>query len=156
VLSSLFEEQLRRERFELHEHLTQGTESFPEALTYFPEPADFQLGPEGYLEHVRKAEEAVDIPVIARLHGASAGGWTDYARQIEQAGADALELNIYSIPTDVDRTGAEVEQTYLDILRAVKAVVRIPVAVKVSPFFSNLANMARRFDEAGASGLVLF
>jgi dihydroorotate dehydrogenase (fumarate) len=156
VLYSLFEEQLRQDRFELHHHLTQGTESFAESLTYFPEPADFRLGPEGYLDHIRKAKEALDIPIIASLNGSTVGGWTDYARQIEQAGADALELNIYAIPTDFNQTGAEVEQLNLEILRRVKAVVTFPMAVKLSPYFSNFANVARQFDEAGANGLVLF
>lgn len=156
VLYSLFEEQLRRERLELYRHLTHGTESFAESLTYFPEPARFLVGPEEYLDHISKVKEAVSIPVIASLNGSTVGGWTDYARQIEQAGADALELNIYSIPTDMNRSGTEVEQMDLDILQAVKSVVTLPVAVKVSPFFSNFANMARRFDEAGADGLVLF
>jgi len=156
VLHSLFEEQLRHDRLELHKNLEQGTESFAEALTYFPEPDAFHLGPEEYLRHIWRAKEAVKIPVIASLNGSSAGGWTDYAKQIQQAGADALELNIYYIPTSLDLTGEEVEQTYLDILRAVKASVKIPVAVKLSPFFSSFANMARRLDAAGANGLVLF
>jgi dihydroorotate dehydrogenase (fumarate) len=156
VLYSLFEEQLKLERFELHHHLTAGTESFPEALTYFPELQNFRLGPEDYLEHIHKAKRAVDIPVIASLNGATVGGWTDFAKQMQQAGADALELNVYYIPTDLTLTGADVEQTYVDILRAVKAVVQIPVAVKLSPFFSNVANMALRLNEAGADALVLF
>jgi dihydroorotate dehydrogenase (fumarate) len=156
VLYSLFEEQLRQEAFELDHHLSAGTESFAESLTYFPQPGEFHLGPEGYLNHIRKAKEAVRIPVIASLNGATVGGWTEYARQIEQAGADALECNIYSIPTDMDMPSVEVEQTYLDILKAVRAAVSIPVAVKLSPFFSSLANMARQFDQAGANGLVLF
>lgn len=156
VLHSLFEEQLRVERLELHRHLTHGTESFAESLTYFPEPRRFLVGPEEYLDHIRKAKEAVDIPIVASLNGSSPGGWTDYAHKIEQAGADALELNIYSIPTDMNRSAAEVEQADLDILRAVKSVVTIPVAVKVSPFFSNFAHMARRFDDAGANALVMF
>ena len=156
VLPSLFEEQLRRERHELFHHLTQGTESFAEALTYFPDPKAFHTGPEGYLNHIRKAKEAVDIPVIASLNGASAGGWTDYARQMEQAGADALELNVYYIPSDVEMSGAQVEQTYIDILMAVKSIVKIPVAIKLSPFFSNMAHMARLLDSAGADALVLF
>src|SRR5207248_2093464 len=130
------------ERYELHHHLTQGTESFAEAITFFPEPEQFHLGPEGYLDHIRRAKEAVDIPIIASLNGTSMGGWIDYANRIEQAGADALELNIYYIPTNLELTGAEVEQTYLDILDMVKTVVTIPVALKLSPFFSNLANMA--------------
>jgi dihydroorotate dehydrogenase (fumarate) len=159
VLSSLFEEQLLLDRYELHHHLTHGTESFAEALTYIPEPPelkDIRLGAEDYLERIRKAKEAVAIPIIASLNGVSIGGWTDYANLIQEAGADALELNIYYIPTDPTLTGAEVEQTYLNILTMVKSLVTIPVAVKLSPFFSNLANMARRLDEAGADALVLF
>jgi dihydroorotate dehydrogenase (fumarate) len=156
VLHSLFEEQLRQEQFELHHHLEYGTESFAEALTYFPEPEIFHVGPEEYLNHIRKAKEIVNIPIIASLNGSTLGGWTEYARQIEQAGADALELNIYYVPTDMDLTGAQVEQNYLDILHAVKAAVNIPVAIKLSPYFSNMANMAKQLTEAGADGLVLF
>lgn len=156
VLYSLFEEQLRREREELVRNLEQGTESFAEALSYFPEPDEFRLGPEEYLKHIAKAKAAVRIPVIASLNGSSAGGWTEYAKAIQQAGADALELNIYHIPTDLDLTSAQVEQTYLDILKAVKSTVTIPVAVKLSPFFTNFANMAKRLQAAGADGLVLF
>ena len=156
VLYSLFEEQLRLESYELDHHLTAGTESFPEALSYFPEPQQFQPGPEEYLEHIRKAKEAVRIPVIASLNGSTLGGWTDFAKRIEHAGADALELNIYYIPTDINLSGAAIEQTYLDILKAVKSAVKIPVAVKLSAFFSNLANMAKRLDDADADGLVLF
>ena len=121
-----------------------------------PEPDDFRLGPEEYLKHVAAAKKATRVPVIASLNGSSAGGWTDYAKQIQQAGADALELNIYYIPTDMNLTGTEVEMTYLDILKSVKSNVTIPVAVKLSPFFSNFANMAKRLDQAGANGLVLF
>jgi dihydroorotate dehydrogenase (fumarate) len=156
VLHSLFEEQLRQDRAELVHNLEQGTESFAEALSYFPEPEEFRLGPEEYLGHVTKAKAAVRIPIIASLNGSSVGGWTDYARAIQQAGADALELNIYNIPTDMDVTSAQVEETYLAILKAVKSAITIPVAVKLSPFFTNFANMAKRLDEAGANGLVLF
>jgi dihydroorotate dehydrogenase (fumarate) len=156
VIYSLFEEQLRRDRFELNRDLEHGTFSTPEALTYFPELEEFHLGPEEYLKHISDAKKAVRIPIIASLNGSSAGGWTEYAKAIQEAGADALELNIYYIPTDLNLTGAEVEQTYLDILKAVKAEVTIPVAVKLSPFFSNFANMAKRLDETGANGLVLF
>jgi len=156
VLYSLFEEQLRHDSDELAHHLNTGTNSFPEALSYFPEPAEFQLGPEEYLEHIRKAKAAVKIPVIASLNGSTLGGWTDFAKQIQQAGADALELNIYYIPTDIHLSGAAIELTYLEILRAVKSAVKIPVAVKLSPFFSNMANMAKQLDDAGADGLVLF
>jgi dihydroorotate dehydrogenase (fumarate) len=156
VMYSLFEEQLRQDRLELNQSLEQGTFSYPEALTYFPEPDEFRLGPEEYLAHIAAAKAAVKIPVIASLNGSSVGGWTDYARQIQQAGADALELNIYSIPTDMTVSGVEVEKKYLDIVRSVKKTVTIPVAVKLSPFFSNFANMAGQLDDAGANGLVLF
>ena len=156
ILESLFEEQLRADRAELAERLEQGTESFAEALSYFPEPAEFKLGPETYLEQIAEAKRALKIPVIASLNGSTLGGWTDYARQIEGAGADALELNIYAIPTDPDTTAAEVEDNYVKIVRSVKEQIAIPVAVKLSPFFTNFANVAKRLDEAGADGLVLF
>ena len=156
VLYSVFEEQLRLERRELDHHLTQGTESFPEALTYFPEPVEFNVGPEQYLKHIAKAKAAVKIPIIASLNGSTPGGWTDYAKKIQQAGADALELNIYSIPTDPNRTAADVEKEYLEIVKAVKSEITIPVAVKLSPFFTNFANVAKRLVDGGADGLVLF
>jgi len=156
VLHSLFEEQLRREREAFDHYMTYGTESFAEALSYLPPPDEFRAGPEAYLERIRKAKAAVKIPIIASLNGVSIGGWVDYAKRIEEAGADALELNIYSIPTDPKLSSAEVEQTYLEILKAVKFVVRIPVALKLSPFFSSMAHMASRFDAAGADALVLF
>ena len=156
VLYSLFEEQLRQESFELEHHLNEGTNSFAEAASFFPQPDEFRLGPEGYLNHIRRAKNAVSVPIIASLNCTSVGGWIEYAKLIQQAGADALECNIYSIPTDPELTSRAVEQQYLDIVKAVKAAVTIPVAVKVSPFFSNMANMAKRFDEAGANALVLF
>jgi dihydroorotate dehydrogenase (fumarate) len=156
VLHSLFEEQIVQERFELNDRLTQGTESFAEALTYFPQPPQFHLGPEEYLNHIREAKATVDIPVIASLNGASIGGWTNYATQMQQAGADALELNVYYVPTDMELSVDEIEQRYVDILTAVKSVVTIPVALKLGPFFSNMARMARRLDQAGANALVLF
>ncbi|QIZ70266.1 dihydroorotate dehydrogenase-like protein [Oxynema aestuarii] len=156
VLHSLFEEQLLREKFELHHHLTYGTESFAEALTYFPEPDEFHVGPELYLEHIREAKSAVSIPIIASLNGYSPGGWVEYAQLMQEAGADALELNVYYVPTDLNMSGAEVEQNYLNILREVKAEVSIPVAVKLGPYFSNMANMAKQLDDTGANGLVLF
>jgi len=156
VLYSLFEEQLRQDRLELHHRMESGTESFAEALTYFPDAEEYRLGPEEYLKHIAAAKKCTRIPIIASLNGSSVGGWTDYAKQIQQAGADALELNIYYIPTDLNLAGEVVEDTYINILRAVKAHVTIPVAVKLSPFFSNFANMAKRLDEAGANGLVLF
>jgi len=156
VLYSLFEEQLRRENVELEYRLSAGTESFAESLTYFPAPTEFQTGPEGYLKHIRRAKDSVDIPIIASLNGATLGGWTQFAKEIEEAGADAIECNIYSLPTNTEQTGAEIEKMYIDIVRAVKSAVHIPVAVKLSPFFSNMANVAKRLDEAGANGLVLF
>jgi len=156
VLHSLFEEQLRQDRLELNRHLESGTESFAEALTYFPAAEEYHLGPDEYLKHIAAAKKATNIPIIASLNGSSAGGWTSFAKQIQQAGADALELNIYYIPTDMNLTGTEVELTYVEILKSVKAAVSIPVAVKLSPFFSSFANMARRLDAAGANGLVLF
>ncbi|NJK49111.1 dihydroorotate dehydrogenase-like protein [Candidatus Gracilibacteria bacterium] len=156
VLHSVFEEQLRQEEYELHHHLSYGTESFAEALTYFPEPESFHVGPQEYLNHIHKAKEMVDIPIIASLNGSTLGGWVEYAKSIQQAGADALELNIYSIPTDIHLTGSQVEQNYLDIVAAVKSEITIPIAVKLSPFFSNMANMAKRLDDAGANALVLF
>ncbi len=156
VLYSLFEEQLRQESFELDHHLAQGTNSFAEAGSFFPHAGEFHLGPEGYLNHIRKAKKAVSIPIIASLNGTTVGGWTEYAKQIEQAGADALECNIYSIAANPDIASKDVEQEYIEILKAVKGAVGIPVAVKVSPFFSNMAGMAKRLDEAGADALVLF
>jgi dihydroorotate dehydrogenase (fumarate) len=156
VLYSLFEEQLQQESFELEQHLAAGTDSFAEAASFFPQPAEFHLGPEGYLNHIRQAKDAVDIPIIASLNGATLGGWARYAKQIEQAGADAIECNIYFIPANPDISGSEIEKTYIDILREVKISVHIPVAVKLSPFFSNTANLAKQLDEAGANALVLF
>jgi len=156
VLYSLFEEQLRQESLELEHHLSAGTDSFSEALSFFPQPDEFQLGPEGYLDHIRRAKEAVSIPIIASLNGTTIGGWTQYAKLIGQAGADALECNIYSIPTDPDLTASVVEQQFLEIVKSVKSAATIPVAVKLSPFFSNMANMAKRLDGAGVNALVLF
>lgn len=156
VLHSLFEEQLAKESAELEEALVHGAESFAEATSYFPTAGEYRLGPEEYLGHIAAAKKAVDIPIIASLNGSSVGGWIDYAKQIQQAGANALELNIYYIPTDMQLTGAKVEETYVDVLKAVKSAITIPVAVKLSPFFSNMANMAKRFDDAGANALVLF
>lgn len=156
VLYSLFEEQLRQEEADLDYHLAAGTESYAESLTYFPQPSEFPTGPEGYLEHIRRAKASVGIPIIASLNGSTLGGWTKFAAEIERAGADALECNVYYIPTDPKLNAADIENRYLSILRAVKAAVSIPVAIKLSPFFSNLSNMAHRLDEAGADALVLF
>ena len=156
VLYSLFEEQLQQESFELEHHLAAGTNSFAEAASFFPQPDEFRLGPEGYLNHIRKAKEAATIPIVASLNGTTLGGWAKYAKQIEQAGADAIECNIYFIPTDPEISSSTVEQAYIDILREVKIAVKIPVAIKLSPFFSNIANMTKRLEEAGADALVLF
>jgi dihydroorotate dehydrogenase (fumarate) len=156
VLHSLFEEQVRSEQEAIQYHMMYGTDSFPEALTFFPKPTEFITGPDEYLSKIRKAKDAVRIPIIASLNGTTIGDWVDYARKIQQAGADALELNVYSIPTEMDRSSAEIEQNYIDIVKAVKSVISIPVAIKLSPFFSNMANMAKRLDQAGVNALVLF
>ncbi|OGW81475.1 MAG: dihydroorotate dehydrogenase [Omnitrophica bacterium RIFCSPLOWO2_12_FULL_44_17] len=156
VLRSLFEEQLTNERFELDKHLTENTDSFSEATSFFPEASYFNLGPEEYLETIRKAKANVNIPIIASLNGATEGGWIDFSKKIEQAGADALEMNIYYIATNPNLPSQVVEKIYFDILKEVKAAVKIPVAVKVSPFFSNMAYMAKGLADAGANGLVLF
>ncbi|MBK6325190.1 MAG: dihydroorotate dehydrogenase-like protein [Chloroflexi bacterium] len=156
VLHSLFEEQITMESHTLNHYLTQGVESFPEALSYFPEASEYKTGPVEYLEHIQKAKTSLGIPVIASLNGVSTGGWVNYARQIQEAGADALELNVYYIPTDPNLTGSEVEQIYLDVIKDVKSAINIPVAMKLNPYFSALANMARRLADGGADGLVLF
>jgi dihydroorotate dehydrogenase (fumarate) len=156
VMYSLFEEQISHEASELAHHLEQGSESFAESTTYFPRAEEYALGPDEYLEHIRKLKEAVDIPVIASLNGVTEGGWTDYALKMEAAGADGLELNIYYIPTDPKMDGRHVEDLYLGILKSVKSKVKIPVSLKLSPYFSSMSSMAKRFEEAGADGLVLF
>ncbi len=156
VLPSLFEEQIAIESQLLDRALSAVTDTSAEALSHFPDLRTYNLGPEGYLEHLRKAKETLGIPVIASLNGTSSGGWTEYARRMEQAGADALELNVYVIPTDPHLTGAAVEQQYVDLVREVKAAVRIPLAVKIGPQFTAVANVARRLEEAGADALVLF
>ena len=156
VMYSLFEEQIAHEAAELNHYLAYGTESFAEALSYFPDTGSYNLGPDGYVELVRKAKAALRIPVIGSLNGISTGGWMSYAKKIEEAGADALELNVYYIPTDPKLSASDVESRYLEVLEAVKKTLRIPVAMKLSPFFSSLANLAHRLDAAGADGLVLF
>jgi dihydroorotate dehydrogenase (fumarate) len=156
VLHSLFEEQIDVEGSHLDRYLTHGAESHAEALDYFPDLTGYNLGPDGYLEHLRRAKESVAIPVIGSLNGVSTGGWIDFAKKIEQAGADALELNIYYVPTDPALTGAQVERIYTDLVRDVKASVSIPVAVKLGHAFTALANVARDLDVVGADGLVLF
>lgn len=156
VLWSLFEEQITHDQLELHHHTTEHADSFAEATTYFPEQSEYHVGPEEYLEHIRKAKDAVDIPIIASLNGKSTGGWIDYAQKIEQAGADALELNIYKLATDSGKTSADVEKDYIDIVKSVKASVKIPLAVKLHPFFTSITNISKELVEAGADGLVLF
>jgi dihydroorotate dehydrogenase (fumarate) len=156
VMYSLFEEQITHESLALDFFLNQGTESFAEAITYFPDLDHYNVGPESYLELIRKHKEAVDIPVIASLNGISTGGWIKYAQMMEQAGADALELNIYHIPTNPDVTAQELEQAYVDLVHDVRKQVHIPLAVKLSPFFTSLPNLAKRLVSAGANGLVLF
>lgn len=156
VMFSLFEEQIRYDMESAAHLMEAGTESFAESLSYFPQVDSFRIGPDRYLELVRKAREATSVPVIASLNGMTNEGWVDYARKLHQAGAAAIELNVYYIPADLDVTGREVEQRYIDVLRAVKAAVPIPVAIKVSPFFSAFGHMARQLDEAGADALVVF
>ena len=156
VLHSLFEEQLHRDRFELDYYMTQGTESYSESLDYFPQRPLFHVSAESYLEHIQTAKQQVDIPIIASLNGITVDGWTDYAKQIEAAGADALELNLYAVPTDMGLTPAQIEQTYLDIVYAVTHSVSLPIAVKLSPYFTNLANFAHSLSQTGINGLALF
>ncbi len=156
VLHSLFEEQITAELQRLDDYLTRGTHSYAEALSYFPQAPEYHTGPEEYLEHLRKAKQALSIPVIASLNGVSSGGWVAYARDIEQAGADALEINVYFVPTDPDLTGSAVEDMYAELVAQVTRTVKIPVAVKLSPFFSSLPNVARRLVRVGARGLILF
>jgi dihydroorotate dehydrogenase (fumarate) len=156
VLHSLFEEQIELESEELDRFLTESAALSPEATTHFPELTGQVMGPEVYLQHIVKCKQAVQVPVIASLNGVSTGGWLKYAKQMEQAGADALELNIYYIPVDPAVTGDAVEQKYVDLVKAVKEEVKIPVAVKLGPYFSSLTNITRKLDAAGADGLVLF
>ncbi len=156
VLYSLFEEQIEHETLELHHHTSLHADSHAEATNYFPDMEDYSTGPDEYLEHLKKAKDAVDIPIIASLNGKSLGGWTEYAKKIEQAGADALELNIYKIAADVNKSGSEIEKMYIDIVKEVTKSINIPVAVKLSPYFSSMAWMANQIVEAGAKGLVLF
>jgi dihydroorotate dehydrogenase (fumarate) len=156
VLHSLFEEQITFESRVLDRYLTVGAESFWEASSYYPEPQEFTLPPDEYLEHVKRAKEATRIPIIGSLNGVSTGAWIKYARLIEQAGADALELNVYFVPTDLHLAGAQIEEATIDLVREVRRTVHIPLAVKLSPFYSNIANLAARLVEVGANGLVLF
>ena len=156
VMYSLFEEQIAHEADELDHYLQYGTESFAEALSYFPETAEYNLGPGSYVDLLAKAKKTLGIPVIGSLNGISVGGWVNYAKQLQDAGADAIELNVYYIPTDPLLSSADVEGRYLEVLYAVKKAVTVPVAVKLSPYFSSMANMANRLVNAGADGLVMF
>lgn len=156
VLPSLFEEQLELESNAMDDDLWRGAESFPESQSVLPDLQDYNLGPDGYLQLIEGAKAAVDIPVIASLNGVSPGGWAEYAKLMSEAGADAIELNIYSIATEPTISAAEVEKGYVDLVRQIKRAARVPMAVKLSPFFSAPANIALRLDDAGADGLVLF
>ncbi|HET8527185.1 MAG TPA: dihydroorotate dehydrogenase-like protein, partial [Actinomycetota bacterium] len=156
VMQSLFEEQIEHDELQTHRVLENGAESFPEALSYVPEVEDYNTGPDEYLRHLEASKKELEIPVIGSLNGVSTGGWVRYAKLIQDAGADALELNVYFVASDPGERGDQVEQRYLDLVQAVRSDVTIPVAVKIGPYFSSMANMARRLDEAGADGLVLF
>jgi len=156
VMYSLFEEQVIHESLELDHYLDYGTESFAEALTYFPNIGRYSIGSDVYIQHLSQVKKTVKIPIIGSLNGVSTGGWIDYARKIEDAGADALELNIYYLPFDPELSSTELEETYIQLVCNVKARIKIPLAVKISPFFTGMANVCRRLVEAGADGLVLF
>ncbi len=156
VIYSLFEEQIIHESLELDHFLSHGTESFAEALTYLPNMGKYSLAPEAYVEHIRKVRQAVSIPVFGSLNGVSSGGWTHYAQKIQDAGADALELNLYFLPSDLALTSGELEDNYVKLVSDVRSQIRIPLAVKLSPFFTTLPHMAKRLADAGADGLVLF
>lgn len=156
VMYSLFEEQIIHESLELDHYLTRGTDSFAEAMTYLPDGGMYAVGPEKYLNQVAGLKKALTIPVIGSLNGVSKGGWTNYARQIQEAGADALELNLYYIPTDPDLTAQELENAQVELVAQVKSAISIPLAVKLSPYITALPNFARKIVEAGANGLVLF
>lgn len=156
VMYSLFEEQIIQESLKLHRDLERGTQTFAEALDYLPTFGQYSIGPETYLDHLRKIKRSVNIPVIGSLNGASTGGWIEYAQKIEQAGADALELNLYYLATDPDLSSAELEDRHITLVRDVRDQVKIPIAVKLSPFYTALPNFARRLSKAGANGLVLF
>ena len=156
VMYSLFEEQIIHESLELDHYLNYGTESFAEALTYLPDTGRYSLGPEKYVDHVKRLKDAVTIPVIGSLNGVSSGGWVQYAKRIEEAGADALELNIYYLPFDPTLTSAGLEENYIQLVKDVRREIKIPLAVKVSPFLTGVANVLKQFADAGADGLVLF
>lgn len=156
VMYSLFEEQIIHESLELDHNLSRGTESYPEALSYLPDGGIYSLRPEKYLDHVTGLKKALNIPVIGSLNGVSKGGWTNYARRIQEAGADALELNLYFISTDVNMTSSDIEETQIELVSEVKSAISIPLAVKLSPFVTSLPSFAKRLVDAGADGIVLF
>jgi len=156
VMYSLFEEQIIHESLELDHYLSRGTDSYPEALSYLPDGGLYSISPERYLNQVTALRKALSIPVIGSLNGISKGGWTDYARRIEQAGADALELNMYYIATDVELTSREIEDTQIELVSEVKSALKIPLAVKISPFVTSIPNFVKRLVDAGADGIVLF
>jgi len=156
VMQSLFEEQIEHEELQIHRMLETGADSNPESLTHFPELEDYNTGPDEYLRHLEACKKELSIPVIGSLNGSSEGGWIRYGKLIQEAGADALELNVYFVAADPDESGWQVERRYLDLVRAVRDSVSIPLAVKVGPYFSSMANMAHQLVEAGADGLVLF
>jgi dihydroorotate dehydrogenase (fumarate) len=153
---SLFEEQIIHESLELDHYLNRGSESFAEALSYLPDGGLYGISPEKYLNQVAGLKKALSIPVIGSLNGVSKGGWTNYARKIEEAGADALELNLYFIPTEMDMTSSDIEDMQVDLVAEVKSAIKIPLAVKISPFVTSIPNFVKRLTDAGADGLVLF
>ncbi len=156
VMYSLFEEQIVHESLALDHYLNMGTESYAESVTYFPDLGNYNTNADGYLEQIRKIKTSVEIPVIASLNGISTGGWVDFARKMEQAGADAIELNIYDVPSETVWTAQELEKRYVDLVRDVRACIHVPLAVKLSPFFTSIPNVAARLVQSGANGLVLF
>jgi len=156
VIPSLFEEQIVQDQLATYDAITTPSDTFPEATSYFPDPPEVKLGPERYLEHITKAKEAVDIPIIGSLNGSSAGGWLDYAQQIQLAGADALELNVYFLAADPEESGDTIEARTVDMIRAVKQQISIPLAVKLSPYYSSLSNLAKQIESTGADALVAF
>jgi dihydroorotate dehydrogenase (fumarate) len=162
VMYSLFEEQIIYDSLRLHRDLTQGTDSFSEALSFFPElvmedkNSQYSIGPDEYVKNLEQLKQAVNIPILGSLNGVTNGGWIEYAEKIESAGADALELNIYNLPTDPESSSPEIEAGYLDLVRSIRSSIQIPIAIKLSPFFTSLPNFARKLVEAGADGLVLF
>ena len=156
VMFSLFEEQIIQESLELDHYLNRGTDSFPEALSYLPDGGMYAVSPEKYLSQVAGLKKAVSVPVIGSLNGVSKGGWTNYARKIQEAGADALELNLYNIPTELDRTSNDIEELQVELVADVKSAITIPLAVKISPFVTSIPNFVKRLVDAGADGIVLF